>query len=199
MIINDTTGRLVVEDSIDSVKVTIHRHRKWGWFLPSFFVIVINGFCFMPISGLVLVGLSQQYLPKMMQSVVLVLLLGLFLYILYTKFLETLEYIFDKETIEIDDQSITIERSGFLGFRNRKVYWAEYVKGMTTSFSLTDRLNFLNRLPFASSNIGAFMIWHGHGIVPFSNFGKGVSQAEAQKAMDAIYRRFPKYRYSGIP
>jgi len=111
--------------------------------------------------------------------------------------LETIEYIFDKEVIEIDDQAIKIERSGFLGFRNRKVYLAKNIKGVTTSFSLSEQFNFLNRLPFTSSNIGAFMIWRIHGIRPFYNFGKGISQTNAQNIIDAIYRKFPQYRYSG--
>jgi hypothetical protein len=120
-----------------------------------------------------------------------------YFYVLYKKFLEAIEYVFDKEIIEIDEQSVRIERSGFLGLRARRVFLADNVKGINTTFSFPEKFNFLSRLPFTSSNIGAFVIWHGHGMRPFYNFGRGVSQQDAQNLLDTIYRKFPKYRYTG--
>ena len=119
--IDPVSSNFVVENSIDSIKVTIHGRKQWGWFLPSLFVFLANGFCFLPILGLVLVGVVQKYLPGIIQSIVLIvflsLYLSLYLLILYRKFLEVIGYIFEKEAIEISEQSIKIERSGFLGFR----------------------------------------------------------------------------------
>lgn len=171
--------------------------KKWGWFLPSLFVFLANGFCFLPILGLVITSYVQKYLPEIIQGLILLLLFGLYLFILYKKSFETFEYIFDKETIEIDDQSIIVERSGFLGLRSRKVFLAENIKGITTSFSVSEQFSFLSRLPFTSSSIGAFMIWHGRGLRSFYNFGKDVSQPEAQNLINTVYMRFPKYRYTG--
>jgi Ca2+/Na+ antiporter len=197
MVIDNAANNFVVESLITSIRVTIHRRKQWGWFLPSLFVFLANGFCFLPIIGIVIASYVQKYLPEIIQGIVLLFLFGLYLFILYKKSFETFEYIFDKETIEIDDQSITIERSGFLGLKSRKVFLAENIKGLTTSFSLSEQFNFLSRLPFASSNIGAFMIWHGRGLRPFYNFGKGVSQSEAQNFVNMVYMKFPKYRYTG--
>ena len=199
MIIDNTASNFVVESSIASIKVTIHGSKKWGWFLPSLFIFLVNGFCFLSILGLVVASYVQKYLPEVLQCLVLLFLFGLYLFILYKKSFETFEYIFNKETIEINDESITIERSGFPGLKNRKVFLAENIKGITTSFSVTEQLNFLSRLPLLSSNIGAFMIWHSHGIRPFYNFGKGVSQNEAQNFINMVYMKFPKYRYTGSP
>jgi hypothetical protein len=175
----------------------MHGRKKWGCFLPSLFVFLANGFCLIPILGLVIASYVQKYLPEIIQGIVLLFLFGLYLFILYKKSFETFEYIFDKEIVEIDDQSITVERSGFLGLKSRKVFLAENIKGITTSFSVSEQFNFLSRLPFTSSNIGAFMIWHGRGMRPFYNFGKGVSQPEAQNLINAVYLKFPKYRYAG--
>lgn len=197
MIIDNTASNFVVESLITSLKVTIHGRKKWGLFFLSLFVFLFYGFCFMPMLGLVIASNLQKYLPEIIQGIVLLFLFGLYLFILYKKSFETFEYIFDKEIVEIDDQSITVERSGFLGLKSRKVFLAENIKGITTSFSVPEQFNFLSRLPFTSSNIGAFMIWHGRGMRPFYNFGKGVSQSEAQNLINTVYLKFPKYRYAG--
>ena len=195
--IDNAANNFMVEIMIDSIKATIIGRRKWGWFFPSLFVSLFNGFCVLPLLGLFLMSAAQKYLPGIIQIIVLILLLGLYLIVLYNKLLETLEYIFDKETIEINEQSIKIERSGFLGFRTRKVYFAGNIKGFTTSFSFSERFSFLNRLPFTSSSLGGFLIWHGRGMRPFYNFGKGVAQSDAQNLIDIVYRKYPQYRYVG--
>jgi hypothetical protein len=197
MILNNTASNFVVESLMTSIKVTIQGRRKWGWFLPSLFVLLLNGLCFLPILGLALVSYLQNYLPEIIQGIVLLFLFSLYLYILYKKSFETVEYLFDKEVVEINNQSITIERSGFVGLKSRKVFLAENIKGLTTSFSVSAQFGLLSRFPFTYSSIGAFMIWRGHGMKAFYNFGKGVSQSEAQNFVNMVYMKFPKYRYSG--
>jgi hypothetical protein len=197
MIIDNAARNFVVESLITSIKVTIYGRKKWGLFLPSLFVFLANGFCFLPLIGIVIASYVQKYLPEFIQGIVLLFLFGLYLFILYKKSFETFEYVFDKETVEIDDESITIERSGFLGLKSRKVFFAENIKGLTTSFSVTEQFNFLNRFPFMNSNIGAFMIWHGRRLRPFYSFGKSVSQSDAQNFANVVYMKFPKYRYTG--
>jgi hypothetical protein len=193
--IEQTANNFTVENLIDSIRVTIQGRKKYGWFLLSLFPIVFIGFCGFPILGLSLIGVVQKYLPGILQGIVLLAFLVLFIYLLYKKILEAVEYVFDKEVIEINEQSIKIERSGFLNIRIKKVYLAGKIKGLTTSFSVSDQFRFLTHLPFTSNSIGAFMVWHVHGIRPFYNFGRGVSQSDAQNFIETVYRRFPKYRY----
>jgi len=193
---NYSAGNFVVESSITSIKATIHGRKKWVWFLPSLFVFLINAFCLLPILGLVIGSLAQKYLPGNIQAAVFLLLLCLYLFILYKKSFDTLEYVFDKETIEINDERITVEKSGFLGLRNKKAFLAENIRGMTTSLSTSEQFSSISHPPFLSSSLGAFMIWQ-NGIKPFYNFGKGVSQSDAQNLINTIYSRFPKYRFSG--
>jgi len=78
--IDNVDSNFVIENLIDSIKVTIHGRKKWGWFLPALFVFLANGFCGLPILGVVLIGFVQKYLPEIIQGVVLFVLLGLYLY-----------------------------------------------------------------------------------------------------------------------
>ena len=197
MIINEIDNSFVVENSFTALKATIHGRRKWGSFLPSLILFFAQAFCIMPIVSLGLLGLAQEYFSGTIQSIFLFLAFGLFLYILYKKFMELAEDAFDQETVEIGEHSITVERSGFLFLKTKKTFLAENVKGITSSFYVREQFNFLNRIPFASSGLGAFMIWHGHGLRPFYNFGSNVSQQEAESFLESVYRKFPKYRYTG--
>ncbi len=47
----------------------------------------------------------QKYLPDALSYLVWVLMIGIWLFIIYKKFRETIEYVFDKEVIEFDNQS----------------------------------------------------------------------------------------------
>lgn len=193
-----TSRNYVFEDLFNSIRITIQTNKRWGWFLPSLFIFVMNGFCALPILGLMLAGIAQKYLPKTALSLVLFLIVALFIYILYKKLLETLEHLFDKEVVEIDDYSIKIERSGFLGFKNRRTYLAESINGIALSFPLFEQFGFLNRLPLVSpKNIGSFVIWEKHKLKAISDFGRGISQEDAQTIIESVYRKFPKYRYVG--
>jgi hypothetical protein len=209
MVIENVSNNLVIENSIDLIKVTIRGNKKWGWFLLSFITFIVNGFCILPILCLATISivqkflLTQQYLSAALQVIVLVVVLILFmclyLIILYRKFPEAIEFLFDSEIIQISEQSISIERSGFLGFRTKKVFLAENIKGLVISSPITEQLGFLNRSPFVSTNIGAFMVWHGRGFKRFYNFGRNVSQLDAQNLIATVYRKFPKYIYSSTP
>lgn len=185
-----------VENSFSSIKATIRGHKKWGMFLLSLVRFVFIGLCGLPIMGFMLISYVNEHLPEIIQGIAPFVIAGLLFYTLYKKFPETIEYIFDKETIDIDGQSITVERSGFLGFRTRKVFLAEKIKGMTTSLSILENSNFPNIIPSLSSSYGAFLIWHGRGLRPFYNFGYHVSQSDANNFIGQVYLKFPVYRYS---
>ena len=123
---------------------------------------------------------------------------ALYLYILYRKLREIAEYASTQEIVEIDDRAITVEKSGFLFFKIKKTFLAENIKGITSSFYIQEQFNFLNRLSFASSSFGAFMVWHDWGFRPFYNFGNSVAQSDAELFLESVYRKFPKYRYTGM-
>ena len=197
MTINQTNSNFVVEDSSTSIKAIIYGSPKWGLFLPSFFVFLAQAFCILPILGLALLGVMQNNFSETVQGIVLFIAFGLYLYILYKKLLEIADYASTQEIVEIDDRSVTVEKSGFLFFKIRKTFLSENIKGITASFYIQEQFNFLSRRPFSSSSFGAFMIWQGKFFKPFYSFGNNVAQSDAESFLESIYRKFPKYRYTG--
>jgi hypothetical protein len=196
MMVDYKVGDFVIDQLVDSIRVTFDSQKNWGWFIFSFISFLIYVFILLPIMGLILMGLVGKYIIGIFQNIFLVFLIGLYLYILYKRFLDTLEFIFDKEIVEVNEQSIKIEKTGVLGIRSRKLFLAKNIKGLTTSFSMSGQFNFINRIPFFSSKVGAFIIWHGRLIRPIYYFGKDVSQRDAQNFIDIVYRKFPIYKFS---
>ena len=117
------------------------------------------GLCILPIAGFALISFLQNYLPQSFRFLVWVLVVGLVLYLLYTKFMQTLEFVFDKEIIEIDHQAVRIEKYG-LRFSSKKEYSEENIKKITGMFSFAGTNTAIKRSPFANTNMPAFMMWH---------------------------------------
>jgi hypothetical protein len=115
------------------------------------------------------------------------------LYVLYARFQDTLEYLFDKEVIEIDNFSVKIENSTS-SFKSKKEYPADNIKKITTMFSLGGTNVVTKRSPFINSNMPAFMIWHNRGLKRYRTFGRAVDLADAQRILETIYSRFPQYK-----
>ena len=197
MIYENVSDNFVVENSFTSIKVTIRGRKKWGAFLPAFFVFLVQGFCFLPVVGLLLFGFVQKNFSEAIQGIISLSAFTLYLYILYKKSLEAFEHIFDIETIEIDNDSISVEKSGFLGLKTKKVFLAENINGLFTSLHVSEQFNFLNRVPFVSPKLSTFMIWHNRGLKQLYTFGDNVSQLEAEMFLETVYKKYPKYRYTG--
>ena len=184
---------VVVDDTLNSVLVTIHTRKRWGWFVMSLFQLAFIGLCVLPIVGLMAISMLQDYVPRHLSFLIWVLVGGLALYLVYRQFQEALEYVFDKETIEIDNVSVKIEKCGS-GFNNRKEYSADNIKKITTLFSFGTTSAVTRRSPFVNSNVPAFAIWHHRGLRRYRSFGRAVDLADAQSILETIYRRFPQYK-----
>src|SRR5512138_1707348 len=161
----DTTfpENLIVEDLLNSVKMTIYTKKRWGFFVMEVFQWMVIGLCFLPIAGLAAISFLQNYLPESFRFLVWLVVAGLVLYLLYTKFMEALEFIFDKEIIEVDHLSVRIEKYGSK-FSSKKEFSAENIKGITSMFSFGETNAVIKRSPFANSNMPAFMMWHNRGL-----------------------------------
>ena len=105
---------------------------------------------------------------------------------------------FEKEIIEINNQAIIIEKSGF-GLKSRREYSAENIKGITLLSLVKTQFDWFKRLPFLSTDVDAFMLWHSHRLKILRSFGKGLSQSDAQIILDTILNKFPQYRYASNP
>lgn len=129
--------------------------------------------------------------------IVAVLLVLLYIFTIQRKFFEMIENVFDKETIEVNESQIIVERSGFFGLKTRKTILAEDVKGITGSLVLGDQFGFLNNIPFAALSLGSIMIWKTKsGFRPFWFYGKGLSHSDALQVIEAFLQRYPNYRYT---
>ena len=107
--------------------------------------------------------------------------------------MQALEFIFDKEVIEIDNLSVRIEKYGSK-FSSKKEYPAENIKRITGMFSLNGTNTALKRSPFLNSNMPVFMMWHNRGVKRYHTFGKAVDLADAQRILEMVYAKFPQYK-----
>lgn len=192
---NSTTAlpnNIAVDDSFNSIKISICAQKRWALFMMSVFQWVIFGLCALPIFGLVLFSAAQNYLPKGLNILVGIIIGGLVIYLIYTKFREVMEYIDDKEIIEIDSLSVKIETSGS-GITSKKEYPAENIKMITGLFSFGEKVE-IKRSRFLNSNFHALMLWHNRGLKRYHSFGRAIDAADAQTILENIYSKFPQYK-----
>ncbi len=190
---NSFPENLTVENSLSSVKITIMSKKRWVLFAMETFQWLVMGLCALPILSLVVIAALQNYLPQNLRFLVWLLVGGLVLYLLYTKFMEALEYIFDKEIIEIDNLSVKIEKYGS-NFSSKKEYPAENIKKITGMFSFGGTSTVFKRSPFLNSNMPVFMMWHNRGLKRYRAFGRAVDLADAQRILEMVYAKFPQYK-----
>jgi hypothetical protein len=107
--------------------------------------------------------------------------------------MEALEFLFDKEIIEIDNLSVRIEKYGSK-FSSKKEYPAENIKKITAMFSFSGTNAVIKRSPFVNSNVPAFIMWHNHGLKRYRTFGRAVDLADAQRILEMVYAKFPQYK-----
>lgn len=190
---NSFPENLTVENSLSSVKITIMSKKRWVLFAMEAFQWLVMGLCALPILSLVVIAALQNYLPQNLRFLVWLLVGGLVLYLLYIKFMEALEYIFDKEIIEIDNLSVKIEKYGS-NFSSKKEYPAENIKKLTGMFSFGGTSTVFKRSPFLNSNMPVFMMWHNRGLKRYRAFGRAVDLADAQRILEMVYAKFPQYK-----
>lgn len=191
--INSLPENIIIDDSSNSVKITINTQKRWVGFAMAFFQLVVVGLCALPIAGLMAISILQNLLPKNLGFLVWILVGGLALYLIYTKFQEAIEYIFDKEFIEIDNLSVKIEKYGS-GLKSKKLYSANNIKKITGLFSFGGTNIAIKRSPFINSNMPAFMMWHNRGLKRYRSFGRAIDLADAQRILEIIYAKFPQYK-----
>ena len=184
---------IILDEQPASLRITINSQKRWGMFILSLFQWIFIGLCALPIIGLVSISILQKYLPTYLNIPIWIIVAGLALYLIYTKFQGALEYIFDKEIIEIDNQSVTIEKYGS-SFKSRKEYPADNIKKITALFSFAGTNMVIRRSPFVNPNMPAFMMWHERGLKRFRSFGRSVDLADAQNILETIYSKFPQYK-----
>jgi hypothetical protein len=190
---NNFLENLTVENSLSSMKITITSKKRWILFAMEAFQWIVMGLCALPILSLVAIAALQNNLPQSLHFFIWLLVGGLVLYLLYIKFMEALEYIFDKEIIEIDNLSVRIEKYGSR-FSSKKEYPAENIKKITGMFSFGGANTVFKRSPFLNTNMPVFMMWHNRGLKRYRTFGRAVDLVDAQKILKIVHAKFPQYK-----
>jgi len=190
---SDFPEHLTIDDSLSSVRITIISKQRWILFLMEVSQLIIMGLCALPILSLVAIGALQNYLSQSLHFLVWIVVGGLFLYLLYIKFTQALEFIFDKEIIEIDNLSVRIEKYGSK-FSSKNEYPAENIRKITGMFSLGSANTVVKRSPFRNTNMPVFMLWHNRGLKWYRMFGRAVDLADAQRILEMVHAKFPQYK-----
>jgi len=186
------------ESTPSSIKVSIRGRRKTVMFLMTFYLLLINGICFLPIVCLVIITQVGKLLPVFFQGALIVIVAILYYYGIKYKSSEVLDYFLDQEDIEIDEWGIKIEQKGFLGLKLKKEFSAEQIKGITSSLTMKNQTNLSIFSPFITPNQDALLILRRKGLLPYYHCGRGISTTDTQNVLNTIYYKFPMYRYLGI-
>ncbi len=196
--INNESENIVIQDSVDSVQITIFQRREWLNLLPNLFAVFISP-CFVVFFFAWISALFTREFPGIIQFLGQLLVVSIFLYSFYSGFRNTIMYGSNKEMIVVEDHAISIEKSGFLIFKIRKVFHAEDIKGISLSYATLELLRFPKFLQYFQPKIGQLMIWRHSRLRPIFNFGKNISRDDAQIILASIFQRFPKYKLSYNP
>jgi len=191
---NSLSANVSIADSLISLRIAISHPPNKGRFAFELVLLVLHGCLAIPILGFTLLAVSWHFLPLMLAVAVSVLGVGLTCSLFYRAFRDSLEYLYDQEVIDIDNQAIKIARSG-AGFKDFVEYSADHIKAINLLFPNNPKLNWLRFLPGASSaNIDRFLIYDVRGLKRMHTFGKGIQLEEARQILDSIWRRYPQYK-----
>ena len=189
---NDFPENVVMENQPSSIRIVINTKKRWGLFAMSVLPLPIM-ICVIPLAGFAVFSLLQKSLPNGLNILAGFLVAGIVLYGVYQKIQEVLEFLFDKEIIEIDNSSVRIEKYGS-GFKSIKEYPADNIKKITTLFSFAGGNIVIKRSPFVNQNMPMFILWHEHGLKRYRYFGRGLDMADAQRILESVYIKYPQYR-----
>ncbi len=181
-----------IEQLPDAIEITIHRRRKWYGFIQLLIYLPVYLFT-LPLIGLFLFALASEHLPDILLIPATLLIPILLFYFVRKPFKEIISSISHIEIIRVDEQSITVERSGTWFFKSRYKFLAKNIKGFISSPALVDQSSFFSR--FLSPV--TLLIWRRWRLVPF-RLGHDLSEEAAQKIVGSIYSRYPCYSYSEI-
>lgn len=184
---------ILVEDLLDSMKITINTKKRWVFFALEAFQLVFVGLCGLSILSLLAISFFQNYIPKSMHFLLWLVFGSLVFYLLYIKFMEALEFIFDKEVIYINNVSVRVEKFGSK-FYSKKEFPAENIKNISVLYSLGGTKTATKQSTFFNSNMPAFFLFHKRGIRRYRTFGRAVDLSNAQRLLEMVYAKFPQYK-----
>jgi hypothetical protein len=182
-----TSPQYTLEDSLTGLKITWQGKKDWGRFSSAAFTILINLF----VAGVILWYADiDDYRVIVSQTATLILIILMGAYVIYRivrKTRELMAALLDHEIIQIDNQTLTIERSGFLNIDRELVYPADKIQSIRASTS-----GFPHGLYPVFTVGGDALTRYRLGVDQV--FCRGINADDAGVLLGKIHARFPQYR-----
>lgn len=184
-----------LEEKVDIINISIHNQKDWGIFILAIFYFL----CLLTIAGLLVASaislLSRDTTPFLSSSgTFLLMVFGLILFSLFFVFIQALDNVFLQEDLHITGSSISIERSGFLMFRKKKVIPIEKIRSLHPTIQLSAQGSILVDFFMNTLKYGKLSIVTRQFLVPIYQICRGLSPDEAVTVLDKILNKFPQYQ-----
>ncbi|MGA9397557.1 MAG: hypothetical protein WBV22_04780 [Anaerolineaceae bacterium] len=187
MITNPTTPQLTILDTLSGLQITWQGKKDWGRFFNSVFSLLYNLLFILLAVILYREGLFYMLSPFSLAGIVIIAVVVYSACRLIEVSLHLMDALLDREIIQIDARSLTIERSGFLNFERHVSIPAERIKNIKLGalgfpksilVNLTKDGNFLSRFKLSGD----------------VTFCRGISEADVTSVLGKIHERFPRYK-----
>jgi hypothetical protein len=182
------------EDTIDGIKISTRRERNWvQFFLAVISLLALIAAIILVISSIIHLS-GQGVAPEAHKSTIyLFLISALLIPGLYVGTKRALDNTFLQEDIQITDTSITIIKTGFLMFKNKKVIPFKNIEGIHPTIQLSADSSKLADILMNTSNDGKISISTRQRISPLHSICRGISVEAAAKIINQILDKYPQY------
>jgi hypothetical protein len=186
----------IFEETPNTMNISIHNQKDWWIFLLSilYFLSLLAIAILLVVSAISLIrgGPAPTATPG---STFLLLVFGLVLFGLYIDPIRALDNAFLQEDLAITASSVTIERSGFLVFKKKKIIPIDKIRSIRPTIQLSAQGSKLVDIFMNTLKYGKLSIITRQFIAPIYQIGRGLSPDEAITILDKILDKFPRYRY----
>lgn len=182
------------EEIRDGIKITTLHTQNWSPFLLA--ILSILTLAAVTLFGLIrIVQLLMQDFPPSawLGNILLIVALALAVYILIEVSRQAMDNAFLREDVTITAESITIERSGFLGFRKKKEIPAGQIRCIQPTIQLAARDSQLADVLMNTSKISKISITTRQKRNTYYPICRGLSVDDMVSTLDRIHDKYPQY------
>jgi hypothetical protein len=182
------------EELKDGIKITTLHAQNWSPFLLA--ILSFLTLAAMTLFGLIrVVQLVMQNIPPSawVGNLLLILALALAVYILIEVSRQAMDNAFLQENVTITGESITIESSGFLGFKKRKEIPADQIRCIQPTIQLAARDSQLADILMNTSKISKISIATRKKKNSYYPICRGISVDDMVSTLDRIHEKYPQY------
>jgi hypothetical protein len=182
-----TTPQYTLVDTLTGIKITWQGKKDWGRFTSNAFSILLN----LAVIGIILytfiTGAYGELLSQTLMRVMIILLAAYMLYRLYRRLKDMTGALLAHEIIQIDNQALTIRRSGFMNIQREVAYPADKIQ------SICSLSTGVTRSLYPVFSVGGDALTR-YRLGVDQVFCRGISEADEEVILSRIHERFPNYR-----